>query len=247
VDAVRNATGAEAIGLLNLVFVWLFVQQLGFFYADGVFRRARRSTLGAVAAGALALLGAGVALGVYTPDMLTNQYPPYFALGLLGVAQICLLALLHPAVTALMRTRAAQAVTFAVGSRLMTVYLWHLTCIIAITGVWLLLPVPLPSPGSAAWWETRPLVLLAALALVFALSLPLARFERLPAPVAARPQPPARWRVDLAALLAFLPPFLIMRSGLDGLLAALGLACGLAALALCRFGKTPVGSSPAEA
>ncbi|GIT79039.1 hypothetical protein LLS1_07080 [Leifsonia sp. LS1] len=235
VDAVRTATGIDVIGLVNVLFVWLFVQQLGFLYADGVFLRAPRLLLGGIAAAAVVLLAAGVAAGMYAPDMLTNQYPPRFALGLLGVAQICVLALIHPALSAVMRTRAARAVTFLVGSRLMTVYLWHLPCIIVVTGVALLLPLPVPSPGSAAWWGTRPLVLLVALTLVFALSLVVGRFERTPA--RAGTIPPRARRVNAAALIATVPPFLIMCLGLDGALAMLGLVSGLAALALCRDGR----------
>ena len=37
VDAARYSTGIDEIGLLNLFFVWLLVQQLGFWYADGWF------------------------------------------------------------------------------------------------------------------------------------------------------------------------------------------------------------------
>jgi hypothetical protein len=237
VDAVRVATGVEAVGLVNVLFVWVFVQQLGFLYADGVVLRASRGALAGIAAASLALLGAGVATGLYSPDMLTNQYPPLFALGLLGIAQLCVLALLHPALTALMRTRAARALTFAVGSRLMTVYLWHLTCIIAVTGICLLLPLPLPAPGSAAWWATRPLVLIAAVVLVAALSLVLARFERAPHADQSRTRRPATWRVQLAVLFAAAPPFLIMCFGLDATLSVLGLVGAVGALLLCRPGR----------
>ncbi|MFK3670606.1 acyltransferase [Leifsonia aquatica] len=247
VDAVGVATGVEAVGLVNVLFVWVFVQQLGFLYADGVVLRASRGVLVGIAAAALALLGAGVATGLYSPDMLTNQYPPLFALGLLGIAQLCVLALLHPALTALMRTRAARALTFAVGSRLMTVYLWHLTCIIAVTGICLLLPLPLPAPGSAAWWETRPLVLAAALVLVAALSLVLARFERAPQPDPSRTRRPATWRVQLAVVLAATPPFLIMCFGLDGSLAVLGLVGAVGALLLCRSGRVTAPSPSSRA
>lgn len=247
VDAVRAATGVEAVGLVNVLFVWVFVQQLGFLYADGVVLRASRGVLVGIAAAALALLGAGVATGLYSPDMLTNQYPPLFALGLLGIAQLCVLALLHPALTALMRTRAARALTFAVGSRLMTVYLWHLTCIIAVTGICLLLPLPLPAPGSAAWWETRPLVLAAALVLVATLSLVLARFERAPQADPSRTRRPATWRVQLAVLLAATPPFLIMCLGLDGVLAVLGLIGAVGALLLCRSGRVTAPSFSSRA
>ena len=41
-DVLRFATGVEALGLLNMTFVWLFAQQLGFWIADGWFQASRR-------------------------------------------------------------------------------------------------------------------------------------------------------------------------------------------------------------
>ncbi|WP_039731158.1 hypothetical protein [Cryocola sp. 340MFSha3.1] len=218
VDAARSATGIEAIGLLNTAFVWLFAQQLGFFYADGRLLRAPRVLLAAAGTVTAALLVAGMASDIYSPDMLRNQYPPLFALGLLGVTQLCVLALLHPALTAVMRGRAAQAVTFLVGSRLMTVYLWHLTCIVVIIGVCLLVPGWTPQPGSPAWWSSRPLVLIAAAVLVGALSLLVVRFERTPPLARASGMTVTRiapWRIHLASACVFLPAFAIMCWGLD--------------------------------
>lgn len=53
-----------------------------------------------------------------------------------------------------------------IGSRLMTVYLWHLPMIMVLTGIALLLPFPMPAPGGAVWWWTRVPFLLLVLALV---------------------------------------------------------------------------------
>lgn len=234
VDAVRTATGVDPVGLLNSAFVWLFAQQLGFFYADGTLLRAGRRILIACAAGALALLAAGVATRVYAPDMLQNQYPPFFALGLIGVAQLCVLGLAHPALTAVMRTRAARALTFAVGSRLMTIYLWHLPCIVAVIGCCLLVPGWTPAPGSAAWWGSRPAVLLAAAVLLLALSLAVVRFERTSTAIPEGCRRPALWRLHVTAALMFVPPFLIMVRGLDLVLAATALAAYALAVVLLR-------------
>ena len=51
-DIVRFATGVEALGLLDMTFVWLFAQQLGFWIADGWFRARSRATVAAIGAGA---------------------------------------------------------------------------------------------------------------------------------------------------------------------------------------------------
>ena len=55
VDVARHASGIDEIGLLNLAFVWLLVQQIGFWYADGWFDRRHPAVLLAI------LIAAGVA------------------------------------------------------------------------------------------------------------------------------------------------------------------------------------------
>ena len=45
VDATRFVLDIPAVGWLNVVFVWLFAQQLGFFYADGSLTRVTRTQL----------------------------------------------------------------------------------------------------------------------------------------------------------------------------------------------------------
>ena len=85
VDAARVATGIAEIGLLNLVFVWGFVQQLGFGFKDGWFRRRTFPQLVALASLSYLLIWAGVSAGWYSPDMLTNLNPPTVPLMLLRV------------------------------------------------------------------------------------------------------------------------------------------------------------------
>ena len=45
----------------------------------------------------------------------------------------------------------------------MTVYLWHLPLLAALSGVLLLTDFPQPAGGTAAWWWGRPLVLLSVI------------------------------------------------------------------------------------
>ncbi|GAA1949286.1 acyltransferase family protein [Agromyces allii] len=215
VDAIRIATGIEPIGLLNLAFVWLFVQQLGFWYADGWFRTRHPLTLVALVVAAYALIWVVVAAGWYSPDMLTNLNPPTVPLMLLGVAQISLLTLLHRPLAALMRTRPAQAVVYLVGSRAMTVYLWHLPVIIIVEGVSLLIPGAAPEPGSAVWWATRPIALVVVLGVVFAIAPLLLRFEQVPTTIPDGRRRPGSAAIAIAAVLAFVPPFLVLEFFLD--------------------------------
>jgi peptidoglycan/LPS O-acetylase OafA/YrhL len=234
VDAVRVATGVDAIGLVNLVFVWGFAQQLGFWYADGWFRRLPAPRLVWIAAAAYLLIWPGVAAGWYSPDMLTNLNPPTVPLMLLGLAQVCLLTLLHAPLSRLMARRAAQAVVFAVGARAMTIYLWHLPVIIAVAGLTLLIPGAAPEPATPAWWIARPVVLVAVLALVWLASLPLSRFETVSTAIPEGFRRPAAGAIVVAAVLAFAAPFGVMEWFLDLALAVAGAVLLAASVLLNR-------------
>ena len=232
VDALRYSTGNVLIGLVNLAFVWLLIQQFGFWYADGWFDRRKWWQLVAIAAACYATLIPMTTVGPYSVDMLTDLNPPTVPLIALGLAQACLLRLLKPALSALMRTRAAKGVVFLVGSRLMTVYLWHLPVIIILVGAALLIPGASPEAASAAWWLSRPLVYVLVLAALFGLSFLVGRWE---APREVGVTPPA-WIVGLAAVLIFVPAVLILQWFLNLEFAIIGAVFyGAAVLLLGRW------------
>jgi surface polysaccharide O-acyltransferase-like enzyme len=212
VDAVRGATGVAAVGLLNLLFVWPLVQQIGFLYADGTIGRLGRPALLGVAAGAFALVGVLGSSGVYSPDMLDDLNPPTLPLVLIGVGQTALFVLAKPALDALMTTRPAQAFVAVAGTRLMTIYLWHLLLVIAVAGTVLIAPDVVPAVGTTAWWLARIPGDLSVFVVLFLLSLGLARFERGPKRVGPPPSVPV---LVLAGVLATVPPFWAMQFGLD--------------------------------
>ncbi|MBT2475703.1 acyltransferase family protein [Microbacterium sp. ISL-103] len=220
--------GQELFGIPNIVFVWLFAQQVGFFLFDGWFAQRRWWQLVLLMAAGYGALWGLVSVGGYSWNMLGNQWPPTTAMTLLAVIQASALTLLHAPLTALMRHRGAQGVVFVIGSRLMTVYLWHLPMIMVLIGIQLLLPIPLPAPGSAVWWWTRPLFLLVVLGAVWLLSLWLIRFEKSPARGIARfPSPGA----TVSAVLLFIAPIIAITAyGLDFPLAAAALVCTAMAL-----------------
>ena len=220
--------GQELFGIPNIVFVWLFAQQLGFFLYDGWFATRRWWQLGLLIAAGYAALWGLVSLGGYSWNMLGNQWPPTTAMVLLAVVQAAGLTLLHAPLTRLMRSRIAQGTVFLIGSRLMTVYLWHLPVIMVLTGIQLVLPLPLPAPGSAVWWWTRPVFLVVVLGVVWLLSLWLVRFEKSPALGIARFSTGAATTV--AVLLFVTPVIAITAYGLDFPLAAIALAGTAAAL-----------------
>lgn len=225
VDAVRYGTGVTEVGLLNLAFVWLFVQQLGFAYADGLFGRTPRLVLVAVAALGYASLVPLTTAGPWSDDMLRNLNPPTVPLMVLGVAQICVLSLAHPVLSRLMATSAARAVVFAIGSRGMTVYLWHLPLLVALLGVLLAVGGPLPQPTTATWWWTRIPIWALVIGLACVVSVATARFERPPRALPEGRRRASWWLIGAAAVLAIGPPFDVMQEGLDLRNAVAGAIC----------------------
>ena len=234
VDAARFSSGVEEVGLLNLLFVWPLVQQFGFWYADGWFDRRHPLTLVGIAAACYLLLWPLTAVGPYSTSMLGNLNPPTVPLVVLGIAQACLLRLLKPALARLMSLRAMQEVVFVLGSRLMTIYLWHLPVMLALTGISLLIPGAAPTPASEAWWWSRPILFVVVLAVLLVLSLAIARWEAL----GTLGSTPPRAVVALAWVCAFVPPFAVMEWFLDLPIAVGGAV--LLAVAVFRLRRRPL-------
>ena len=238
VDALRFTTGNTAIGLLNLFFVWVLIQQFGFWYADGWFGRRRWWQLLGIAVACYALLFAVCLYGPYSWDMLANLNPPTLPLVLLGLAQACLLRLLRPVLAALMTTIWAKGIVFLAGTRLMTIYLWHLPVIVTITGLALLIPGASPEPASPAWWWSRILLYVIVLAAIYGLSFLVGRWE---APKEVSGVPPVGI-VALAAALTFIPNLAVLWFFMDLPLAILG-SMFLAA-AVLMLGRWPGAVNP---
>lgn len=183
VDVTARSTGVEGLGFLNLAFVWLAVQQLGFFWRDGRIRSGRPALM--AAAGGYAAMALLVAVGGYPLDMLVgNNNPPTIALIALGVAHLHLVVAAAPALRRL-ADRAAVPVTW-VGARAMTVYLWHMPVSIVLVAVLLGAGVHLPEPLSADWWAGRGVWLAAVLAVSLLAANRLHVLERLLAPATGR-------------------------------------------------------------
>ena len=184
VDALRLAAGVDQIGYLNLLVVWVLVQQVGFFYADGTLTRLSRRALAGLAAAGLAGLVLLTGSGLYPPSMVglpgeeSNMSPPTICIVALTVWQVALVVLVRGPVSAWLARRRPWTAVIAVGSTAMTLYLWHITAMVVLYGLVLALHGPLPSPGGALWWATRPLWLALLAAVLVPMALPLSRFER---------------------------------------------------------------------
>jgi fucose 4-O-acetylase-like acetyltransferase len=237
VDTLHYATADLGIlsywlGLLNLLFVWPLIQQIGFWYADGFFDRPwwQLALISLVGVGMLWPL---TTFGPYDVNMLVNLNPPTLPLVLLGLSQAAFLRLLKRPLSALMRTGPARAIVFLAGTRLMTIYLWHLPLIVAISGLALLIPGASPRPGSSEWWWSRPIEYLLVLAGLFALSFVVGRWEQ---PRELGTTPPVAI-VALAAVLVIAVPTVMIPLGLDFALAVAGaVTFGIAILILGRWG-----------
>lgn len=186
VDVALSVTGIDGIGFVNLAFVWLALQQLGFFFADGSVDAFSPRTRGVIAAGAAATLVLAFATGVYSPDLIANINPPTGALLLVGLVHLSLLSLFRERIALLSTRHRIAAVSAFVNRRTMTIYLWHMPVLLAMAGASAIFAmahgVVLPDPGSALWWLGRPLWLLTALALTAAVAVAFSRFEEKAAP-----------------------------------------------------------------
>ena len=220
----------------NMIFLWCAVQQLGFMVEDGWLQRLGRHNLaGIILAGNLGL-GLLVLLGLYPGNMLANLNPPNASLLFLGISQAAALQLFRPWLHRLASVEWVLRLVAGAGRRAMTVYLWHLPVLAAMSGLLLLTGFPQPAGGTAAWWWGRPLVLLAVMALLLPVLALFGPLEELPtASSHTRGRPAAA--VVTAAVVVFIP---VSDAALNGL--TLGLLGGGAAcfvLATLLLGRAP--------
>lgn len=184
VDWFRLGAGLESVGYLNLAFVWLFAQQLGFAYADGYFARLTRRTLWSTVAGSFAILVVLTTWGPYPVSMVgmpgetSNMTPPTICLLVLSVAQTAMAMLVRDRLSRWLERPGLWAAVVRFASMAMTVYLWHLSLLVIAFLALFGLGIDPPVAGSGLWWLTRPfwlLGLLLVLSVVAALLSPLER------------------------------------------------------------------------
>lgn len=204
VDVANIAWKMPYVGFLNFVLVWGSIHQLGYGWADNRWGPvSRRTVFGLIGLAALAAL---VHLGPYPVAMvgvdtnqINNTFPPNITLFALGLCQVGLLLSVEPQAQHWLAGRRPWTATIAINSSIMTLYLWHMSALVVVTGTLVGLggvgiKVPI---NSGIWWLTRPLWL-ALLALVILPFLAIfGRFER-PGPD-LRLAPPA-WRPLLAVV-----------------------------------------------
>ena len=184
-DVLRFALKVPAVGWANIIFVWVFCHQLGYFYADGSLRRGGRRLHAALALAGLAGLVVFTNIGVYPRSMvgtgferISNMSPPtvciiFLTIWLVGAAML----VREPLSRWLARPGPWKAVIFA-NSIIMTVFLWHLPAFVAVFFLTRWAGVGGHAPGTARWWLERPAWIIASAVLLAPLVLAFARFER---------------------------------------------------------------------
>ncbi|MEV0618666.1 acyltransferase [Nonomuraea sp. NPDC050404] len=228
-DVARFGTGVDALGYVNVVFVWMAVHQLGFFYVEGRLRRAAWP----MAVGGFGIAALLVAYGPYPGSMIglpgaevSNMAPPTLAMLAVGFGQVGLAVLLRPA---LLRLPTERLLAWT-GPRIMTMYLWHMPALFVVTGVLVVgAGLDTPRPGSALWFAGWPIWFGLLCLVMWPLLKGFARFETPP----ALPYGTAGWRGMLVAsglvgggvltltIGGFVPgaaPFLALLALLGGLL-----------------------------
>lgn len=238
VDTLRALSGVDALGFLNLAFVWMALQQLGFFLADGSIDALSRRTRALAGLAALAILIASFVSGIHSPDLIANINPPTTALILVGVVHTSLFSLLRDRIDHMSRGRAAAALIAFVTPRAMSIYLWHMPVLLSMAGASavfsLSVGVALPSLGGVEWWASRPLWLVMALALTAVAALATSRFENHRGSVDTG----SRRRVGVSVLLALVGLVLLLWQGTTVATAIIALSLMVAALRLTTPART---------
>ena len=185
VDLVRFVGHVPGIGWANFLFVWLFIHQLGFFYADGTFARVPRRFFWLMTVGGFVVMVALTQLRVYPASMvgccgdrISNMAPPTLPIMALGVWQVGLTMLLRPAVSRWLAKPGPWKAVVAVNGSIMTLYLWHLSALVVAGAILVPLGFLEARMGSALWWSLRPVWIAAMTTVLVGLVFLWGRFER---------------------------------------------------------------------
>lgn len=243
VDVARAVSGHDGLGFLNLAFVWMALQQLGFFLAEGRIDALRRRVRVAAGVGALIALGITFVTGIHSPDLIANINPPTSALLLVGIVHTSMLSLSRDRLERMSRRPVAAAFTRFVTRRAMTIYLWHMPILLAMAGASAVFALAtgalLPALDSVDWWLGRPLWLMTALALSALAAVAFTRFETQPAPDASR----SAGRLTAATLLSVIGLVLLLALGTTVSTAVIAVVLLAGSLHLAR--RAPAATDPA--
>lgn len=181
VDAASRGLGIPGIGWINFLFVWLGIHQLGVRWRRGAMPSRPTSgvlmaTVGLTGLLILTTIGSYPVSMVGVPGMeWTNNLPPTVVLMVLAVFQMGIILAIRTPLTGWLEREVVWSAVVVGNGRIMTVYLWHMTAMVAVIGfgLWFDGVGFGIDPLSGAWWWSRLLwivvlaVPLAGLSVIF--------------------------------------------------------------------------------
>ena len=183
VDLAVFTLGWKALGWVNYIFIWVAVHQLGIAWQD----KYLKNTLVWAIGGIVALI-ALVTFGPYPISMvsmqgeeISNTLPPNLTMLALGIFQGGLLLSLEAPLRKWLNKKKVWASTVLINGMIMTLFLWHITTLILVSGLALALGgIGLRVvPGILAWWLTRPIWILVLGSVLLTFAPIFLRYERL--------------------------------------------------------------------
>lgn len=162
VDVLRLGAGVEWVGALNFAFVWLAPHQLGVAWRSGALD-VRPTLRWWLVAGGLVALVLLTTVADYPRSMVggpggarTNNSPPSVALVALGAWQAGLVLVLRDRANRWLEKPAVWVNVVRANAMAMTLYLWHLTALVAATVALVATGIFPEAPvGSGTWWALR--------------------------------------------------------------------------------------------
>jgi fucose 4-O-acetylase-like acetyltransferase len=173
VGDIARLREASALSYGNYLFGWLAMHQIGFAWRDGRMPIQRRVAV-PLLLGGLAVLLVLTLVGPYPVSMINvpgerlhNMSPPSLALLAVATTQLGLALLLRDPATRWLQRIRPWMVVVAVNAVVLTIFLWHISAAVLLTGALHFLGLlPTPPVGSAAWWLWKvPWLIMLALVL----------------------------------------------------------------------------------
>ncbi len=183
VDVIGVGFGQSWLRWINYAPVWLAVHQLGYWWWRGDQNgRAMLFLFGLGIAWLWTLIGpAGYPISMVSVpgEDFSNTRPPTTAMLAIGCIQIALLLFLAGRVNQWLHRETPWAIVILAAQSIMTIYLWHLTVVIVVTGISIALGgFGLGTePGTVAWWALRPVFVLVLIVLLLPFIAIFGRYE----------------------------------------------------------------------
>jgi len=177
VDFIRFKFNISAIAWLNVLFVWTFVHQIGYFYEDGSLANLSEKWKILITMTGLCVLIILTSTGIFPKSMIgtgfekiSNMNPPTICIPFLSLWLIGLAMLLRDGINKWLNNSKPWFFVILANRTIMTLYLWHLT---AYTIAYLLLyQIGLGHhtiDNIDIWWLERPVFVIIPLIILIGL------------------------------------------------------------------------------